>query len=373
MPGLKKKIFINAATVKISGGLTVALSSIEALYKKNCFELFLICPKTKDYLVFEEKIDKMIYVPELLLNKFFRAILDLYWLPSKIKKTKPDLVLSLGNIPAITTYYQIYLHDNPYLTHSIPKGFKTDTINLLTHKIRVFLTLRRFKYNNEIWTQTSLEKNLIIKQNRFFGTIKTLAPLVPSHLLKGEQSKKVLPNKEKGTIRLICLSNYFEHKNLNILLDVARLAIKINFKLQFIFTINSFSDKKSKNLLNKINTFPNQYALNIGHVKYDESISVINQCDGVILPSLMETFGLNCFDAWINQKPYFISNMDYAREVCKDAAIYFDPTSELDILKKIKDTFDNKNQIKKLVLLGQKRLELWPTSDIFIKEIQKKL
>ncbi len=371
MSVIKKKIFINAATVKISGGLIVAISYIEALCSDKQFKIFLICPKIHEYQQFEKLIPSIQYVPDLILIKLFRWILDFFWLPNSIKKIKPDIVLSLGNIPVITSNYQIFLHDNPYFSNGTPKELELSKYKKLTHRIRNFYTRKRLKYVNEIWVQTELEQKLLTSKINSDKKIKVISPLIPLHLLKTGQTTKYLAEKPADTIRLICLANYFEHKNIEILFKVLLLAKEQNYKLQIVFTLSSKTGKRVFQTLIAKNNMSEQNAINIGQITSQDIVHVVKQCDGVILPSIMETFGLNCFDAWKNDKPYFISDLSFAREVCNDAAIYIDPLNKLDILAKIKSTFNNQDVVMEQILRGQERIDLWPGPKIFLSELQK--
>jgi len=118
MPGENQriKLFINTSTVLISGGLILSLDIIESLQLDGEFDIVFTCPKLKPYSQFQNENSRLILVPRWMLYKIMRWYHDYFWLTKLIKKEKPDLVLTLCNLPAATTFRQIFLHDNPYVT-----------------------------------------------------------------------------------------------------------------------------------------------------------------------------------------------------------------------------------------------------------------
>ena len=367
----KRRIILNASTVKISGGLIVAQSYIEALCADSRYEIVLICPKIDAYKRYEQLTIKTIYVPDKLLRWSFRWLHDFIWLPKQIIQANSDLLITLNNIPARTPVQQVYLHDNPYLTHGFRSRVKMSIKRFLIHLVRRRVTLNRMRFVNEVWVQSALEGSLFKKRINFKGTIQVITPMIPDYLLRKAKKRLMLPATRPGTIRLICLANYFEHKNIERLFEVVELAVEEEYQLQLIFTLERQEGNTCEKQIEKIKSLPESFAMNIGHVPARQVGHVVNQCDGVILPSLMETFGLNCLDAWLNKKPYFISDLPYARGICGDSAIFFKPDSAIDILQTIKQAFSNEQEIKQAISTGVSKIQQWPGQDRFISKVDR--
>lgn len=91
----------------------------------------------------------------------------------------------------------------------------------------------------------------------------------------------------------------------------------------------------------------------------DQSLSAYyKNAQGIILPSLMEGFGLPALEAMVNNCLVIASKIAAFEEVCKDAAIYFDPLSTkslVEILEKIDDHKINVFEKKKKGLLYAKK------------------
>jgi glycosyltransferase involved in cell wall biosynthesis len=90
-------------------------------------------------------------------------------------------------------------------------------------------------------------------------------------------------------------------------------------------------DKKVKVFLplNKTNT--PEFLQNISWVEalgFLDPVSCMNylrDCDALIFPSFMESFGFPLVEAMLLEKPIICTDHPYARELCGDKAVYFNP------------------------------------------------
>lgn len=78
------------------------------------------------------------------------------------------------------------------------------------------------------------------------------------------------------------------------------------------------------------------------------------QCN--VFADLLECFSANYPEAMKMNLPILTSDLSFAREVCGEAALYFDPTDELDIFDKIKIVIENKDVRTKLTEKGRSQL-----------------
>ncbi len=366
----QKKIFINASTVLISGGLILTQNILIELQKESTFELYVICPNKKKYSPYINSKTTIKVVPKFLLRRINRLLLDYIWIPKLIRRIKPHLVLSLGNLPSITKYKQLYLHDNPYLTEQFYK-FSMSYFTSIVHYLRNKETFSRIKYVNHIIVQTEYQKNKlnIIDKNIL---ITILSPSIPTFpiLLKETQ----YGNLSKGKINVLCLSRYYEHKNLEKLVDVSKLIKKKQLGYTIYLTIDSKNHKKAKKILETIkeNSLEN-ILVNLGKINHDNVPEIMKHMDAIIVPSFLESFSLVFIEAWLHKKPLFVSDIESIRSACNKAAFYFNPNSEESILNTLINAFENSEQLSEIVKQGEKRLgELNEWND-YIKIVKKTL
>lgn len=350
-----KKILINASTVKISGGLYIALDIISAFVKSDNLLVSIICPNIRPFRSYKEKAN-LIHVPTIFFNYLFRPLLDYWWLNRRINKLKPDLIISLSNLPARTHRRQFFFHDNAYMSQPDLKGLKLSFKNLMINYIRRRIFRNRIRFINHLIVQTKLEK---IRLNQLYSTklpITVMPPILPSHLNRKTDNKKYF-KREPNTVYIACLSRYYEHKNIEILLDVAQLCEQQNLQLKFVITIDATQGKGAQRLLNNIGTSNySQRIINIGKIGRKKISSFIQSIDSLILPSLIETFGLNCIEAWYFKKPLFISDRHYSRQICSNSAIYFDPLDARSIVNVLSDFYKNNQEYPELIAEGKNKI-----------------
>ena len=137
------------------------------------------------------------------------------------------------------------------------------------------------------------------------------------------------------TPKLLCLSSFATHKNVRILADVAERLLSRNINVKILLTLDN-QDKEVKSFLKRIQESElNSILINIGVLTPSEVESWINECDALLLPTKLETFGLPFMEGLSRGKPILTSDLAFAREVCQTGTIFFNPDNPDDITEKI--------------------------------------
>ena len=146
--------------------------------------------------------------------------------------------------------------------------------------------------------------------------------------------------------KLLMLSKYYVHKNFEILSEISSILEerKMN-NIEFWVTID---DGNYKRLFAN-----NHYVVNKGYTKPQDCPSLYYDVDAMILPTLAECFSASYPEAMVMGKPILTSDLPFARTVCKDAALYFDPLDAKDIVDKILSLLENEKLRKRLVNEGR--------------------
>ena len=84
----------------------------------------------------------------------------------------------------------------------------------------------------------------------------------------------------------------------------------------------------------------------LGRVSDDELVRLYNQAACFVFPSLYEGFGLPPLEAMACGCPVLVSDIPVEREVCGDAALYFNPLDPHDILHTITQYLNDADVIK---------------------------
>lgn len=85
----------------------------------------------------------------------------------------------------------------------------------------------------------------------------------------------------------------------------------------------------------------------LGRVSDEELVRLYNQAVCFVFPSLYEGFGLPPLEAMACGCPVLVSDIPVEREVCGDAALYFNPLEPSEILRIITQYLSNTDVIKK--------------------------
>lgn len=219
-------------------------------------------------------------------------------------------LLTLGDIPLRTQEHQtLLLHSQHYITKSIKDIFVSP---------KLFLAKLIFKLNLN-FADTIIVQSTIVKENflathpEFKGKVIVIAQPAPQWILN-----QVLESNNNahdcGKLTLFYPATPYPHKNHKILKEIDNIEIN-NTTLRIILTIPS-----------EINPAPKSEILEcIGTLNKDGILLYYQQSDALLFLSKAETLGLPLIEAmWMNL--YIICpDLPYARSLCDDQAIYFDP------------------------------------------------
>lgn len=157
--------------------------------------------------------------------------------------------------------------------------------------------------------------------------------------------------------RLVCISSYYPHKNLAIINPVVRILLKMGINnFRFVLTLpkeicESVFDKDVQD-----------YIENVGPISAKQCVSLYKACDFVFMPSLLETFSAVYPEGMISRKPILTSDLSFARYLCKDAALYFNPLDPEDISRKIIEVMMDESKQNKLINAGLRQVMQFPSA-----------
>ncbi len=161
---------------------------------------------------------------------------------------------------------------------------------------------------------------------------------------------KLLP-KEEGELRLLTLSAWYPHKNLAIIAQVVKqLPRAVRQRVRFVLTLPE-DDFNAHFVGNE-----RENIINIGPVPIEEGPALYRECDAMFLPTLLECFSASYAEAMAMERPVVTSDLGFARTVCDNAALYFDPMDPADIAKTICTLVQSPAMRDTLVERGKKRL-----------------
>jgi glycosyltransferase involved in cell wall biosynthesis len=123
-------------------------------------------------------------------------------------------------------------------------------------------------------------------------------------------------------------------------------------------TISPDQHPNVEKLLTKIERLNlNSSLVNLGHIPYESIGAHFRNVDGMLMPSLLESFSTTYVEAMATSLPILTSDFDFARASCGNAATYFDPFSTDSIKNSIIEFRDNESLRFDLAQAGTVRVQ----------------
>lgn len=355
------KLIINASNLKTGGALQVAATFIEGLKSFNQNDYFIFLPPMLSDSIKEKDFPNnftFFQVENPSVIPFFgKGCAKLSTLESNIS---PDCVFSLFG----PTYWRpkswhvmgfangLYLYDDlPYIKNLA--AFEKIRFNLKKYYHRLLL-----KKNANLYAVQT--KDMQKKLSKFIDV-----PLDKISVIYGSYhpvfEKKVnninlLPSKKNNEFWFVTISSYYPHKNLDIInkvIDILSIS-DVDIKIKFILTLPHSLFKEKFN-------FNSPALLNVGPVELKDCPYLYAKSDALFLPTLVESFTASYPEAMVMKKPILTSDYQFARSVCGDSALYFDPYDVSDIVSKIIQIATSKVIQEELIVKGLSRVNSMPS------------
>ena len=350
------KILVNCSNLKTAGGLAVALNFIKWVSKNSNEEYLFIAPDTKDY----RAIQRSTNVELIFLNDFWtssivgRFILDEVGFLFLRFITRSDIIFTMGNFAVRSFKPQALLYMWPYPNYPefTEIWSRMDRRTRLKQKLRLIEFRRKLSRAAVVFPQTSTSEKRLKK---IYASIVKSTRVIPMGVSTISNSINLEKSwHERGEIKLICLTRYYSHKNIEILIELGEIIVDRGLKIYIDITVDANQNSGSLLLDNLIN---NSRAKNvvrlIGNVAIEEVINLYEQYDGMILPTLLESYSATYADCLAYGMPLLTSDLDFAHDACGESAHFFDPFSAHSILDTILFAMESPGEITRKVELGR--------------------
>lgn len=349
-------VFINALNAKSGGGRSILTNFLSILSTKHHkHEYLVLVPNAKEYAIQSNSTVEIIEIPNIVRKTYLYPLVNKWILPSIIRTRNCEIVFNLSDIPIPTDIIQIFLFDWSYAAFpESPVWQMMDIRSLLVRKLKLYLFKKYYKYVDVMIAQTPVMKSRL--ENLY--DIKDIE-IVPNavSLENYELSSGKIFDLGDGYI-LLYLTYYYPHKNIEIFLPLAQEIKLRGENIKIVITIDPHQHPLAAKLLKEIRRLElHDVIVNIGSVPMNDVPSLYKQIDGLLMPTLLESFSGTYVEAMFHQKPIFTSDLEFAHGVCQDAAYYFDPFDHLQILAKIVECRDDPIGRQKKIDAGEKVLD----------------
>lgn len=313
------EILVNATALDSRGGFSVVNSFLNNLMnhlkelEENNINLRVLVSneklldfnKTKRINVVLEKYPKR--------NFFCKYFYEKYIIPKIIKEKQIDAYLSLQNtgISSLNIPQFVLIHQPiPFSSLNISE---LELKNYIKYNflLRLIYKLQIKKYSC-IFVQTDWMRKEIISRFKYKGPIRVVRPDVPDIRQNNMALPKEIEEQFNNTnIKLLYVTNLEKYKNNKILIEaVNKYNSEFGEKVTLYLTIPG------------INT---EYIRYLNKVPYQTISQLYQRADALIFPSLAETLGLPLLEAKQNNLRTLVSDLPYAREICNENDVFFNP------------------------------------------------
>lgn len=362
------KILINCSNLKMGGGLQVANSFLYEINHNNNHEFVVVISENLAEIINTEDFSSNFkFINYNIKPSLFKILTGNDPFLNKIEEEyKPDRVFSVFG----STYWKPkakhicgfakpgYIYkESPYFTNL---KYSQRLLNFTMEKVHMY----DFLHNNDILITENEDVTIRLK-NIIKKEVKTVSNFY-NQIFKDRSlwiSNSTI-DIDDGIVKLLTISANYAHKNLNIVPEVI-LYLKstypdFNFKFYLTIDESEFSFINDLKILDHIRF--------LGKVKINECPELYSKCDYLFLPTLLECFSASYCEAMFMELPILTSDLGFARGICEDAAVYFDPMSASSIGDAIFNLHHNKKLILRLKNQGLLQLKKFDTSEMRAKK-----
>lgn len=343
---MPRHILVNATNLTGAGALGVGLSLIPALVQAMPDRAFLLLlPDVDAYhaLVFPPDTDIAFFSRPSGAGNNLRRVEELFvTVPRLARQVGANVCLTLGDVspiglpcPSVTLLHQ------PLLVYSQDElqglgGWSLPKRLVMTR----FLTGTARKSACIIVQTPVMAERLANKYPVERERIAVIPNPVPQRLAleatKEDRHPKIAACAKP--IKLLFLAAYYPHKNHAILPAVAEELHRrgLDNRVHFFLTLDENKTESAK-VRSQLRCYPDLFT-NLGYLSPPDVASALRASDALFMPTLVESFGLIYLEAMMFRLPILTSDRDFAHWMCRDLALYFDPTDPVSIVDIIEAT-----------------------------------
>ena len=353
------RVAINGTSSRTGGGKTILHNYMHLLDRSVLDDkYFLLTPDHEAFAWITNDRIHVIGLPKRWGKTIMSPLVHEVLLDRILKTNRIDLVFNLADLVIRTRVKQIYLFDWPYAINPDSVVWQLmDRRDWLVRKVKLAILKRRIRRPVVTIAQTPVAKEALERLYRLPRIAIVPNAVSLEHLDTTRGKRFALPEGQK----LLYLTHYYPHKNIEVLIPVATKIRDLGRDYKIILTIAADQHKNAARLLREIRDRDlGEIIVNVGPVAMADVPSLYRICDGLLMPTLLESFSGTYVEAMFHRIPILTSNLDFAKGVCGDAACYFDPHDADDILRTIDTAFYDQTRTAALIGAGRRVLDALP-------------
>jgi glycosyltransferase involved in cell wall biosynthesis len=361
------RILINAISSATGGGQTVLSAILHGIAAgTSTHEFFLIAPlkSTDDF----ENASYWKLLPTTakgVLSFNFFHIRDI------CLQHKIDAILNLSDIPTLSQTPEFYFFDWAYACY--PESAVWRMMPLMESLYRRTKLLLLSKTINRPRTVGVQIPSMAERLTQLYGIKNTVICSMPVDLsLVSRANTSILPSLRNNPDQRLLFypASFTPHKNHACLVDVATEIKRRGIDVRILLSLDESGSPSARRFMDSIkNKGLDSVLINLGPLTRKQVFELYKVTDALIMPTLLESFGLPLAEAMASSSTVLVSDFPFTRDVCGNAAYYFDPLNAMSIVDTIEKAFTCETERQSRVELGKSRASSLPSATDFLSTI----
>lgn len=373
---IEKKVIINVSNLSKGGGAQIAVWLINLLLHIQKYRfVFLVSPH----------LFKLLNPPDSVLRDFYvvqespvRSVKAKKQILTIVAEQQPSLVYTLYGPSGVNfPCPEISGVANAWIScATLTDFFRVHGALFLFEKLKYIIHGLNLRKKSFLTFETTTSRDNYCKRFFYNKNKTTVIPNTVNSYFNAVDSG--ISNVEAvSNFKILYVAAFYKHKNIHLLPGYA-LALKKSKKIsQFTFQL-TLPETDFENVYNSAKKMGvEMYFENLGVLNSSELPAAYENANMVFSPSSLETFSAVYAEAIISNKYLAVSDKLFTREICKDAALYFDPLDVNSVrvviekiymndgLEKLDAALENKSSY---FITPEKRFELM--LELFDKELK---
>ncbi|MDP2638066.1 MAG: glycosyltransferase family 1 protein, partial [Candidatus Levybacteria bacterium] len=316
--------------------------NLQKIDRKNEYVLFVL---SKDY----DQISQLSFLNSHLVRTDIRwhTIAEQFYFPKILNRENLDLmhfayfsVPLFYNKPFVVTIHDLIVnHFSTGSASTLPLPIYK--IKLLGYKAVMYMAAKRAKKVITVSNATKEEivDHLRVDENKVVVTYEGVDDKISNLKLQIPNKSQNTKYKILNTKYFLYVGNAFPHKNLERLMDAFSVSCQGNDTKLILVGKDDYFYKKLRKKVEDMKL--DGKVIFLQNISDQELSDLYNNSLALVSPSLMEGFGLPALEAMANKCLVLSSDIPALKEICGDAAIYFDPYNIKDMAKKMNEVHSN--------------------------------
>lgn len=358
------KILIHAVSAKSGGAETQVRNLVGELARMGKGHRYLLCVPPRLAAELRERWDHVTVIEtDAAFKSAWRRLLWDQWAFRRLAR-EADRILVISDFgllfppcPQVLTLQNSLFFSTLYAEKILPSKSRSYRLQLLLRRWLVSLLIR----HSAIITTAS--QSMLDEVRRLIPIPDAKTAVNPFGVPAGK-FRHAGQAVQGASLRLLYVSEYGDYKNLSVVLkaiallhemDVPGLCLTATLDPSQFPDVELATRDTDRRLLADPRICP--HIRNVGFIPYAEIQRFYQESDIFVFSSIAESFGHPLVEAMASGLPIVASDIPICREICGEAALYFDPMDPQELAQKILLLWKDGRMRRRLGKIGEARAQ----------------